>query len=77
MSEARHLSFHDSVLMVPTLAALPGAQTTEAYGTIDGPRVAAVARAYVGAFFDLHLRGVRSTLLDAASPRYPEIRFVS
>lgn len=77
MPDARHLSFHDSVLMVPTLAALPGAQTTDAYGTIDGPRAAAVARAYVGAFFDLHLRGVGSPLLDAASPRYPEIRFVA
>ncbi|WP_327010066.1 hydrolase [Dactylosporangium sp. NBC_01737] len=77
MPDARHLSFHDSVLMVPTLAALPGAQTIDAYGTIDGPRVVAVARAHVGAFFDLHLRGVGSALLDAASPRYPEIRFVA
>jgi predicted dienelactone hydrolase len=77
MPDARHLSFHDSVLMVPALAALPGAQTIEAYGTIDGPRVAAVVRAYVGAFFDLHLRGVGSALLDVASPRYPEIRFVA
>ncbi|MDG6101538.1 hydrolase [Dactylosporangium aurantiacum] len=77
MPDARHLAFHDSVLMVPTLAALPGAQTADAYGTIDGPRVAAVTRAYVGAFFDLHLRGVGSALLDAASPRYPEVRFVA
>ncbi|WP_460493496.1 alpha/beta hydrolase family protein [Dactylosporangium cerinum] len=77
MPAARHLSFHDSVLMVPALAALPGAQVTDAYGTIDGPRVAAVARAYVGAFFDLHLRGIGSTLLDAPSARYPEIGFVA
>lgn len=77
MSDARHLAFHDSVLMVPTLAAVPGAQTAEAYGTIDGPRVAAVTRAYVSAFFDLHLRGIGSPLLDAASPRYPEVGFVA
>ncbi|MEV0569969.1 hydrolase [Dactylosporangium sp. NPDC050588] len=79
MPGARHLSFHDSVLMVPTLAGLPGAQTGDAYGTIDGPRVAAVVRAYVGAFFDLHLRGSGADcgLLDAASPRYPEIGFVA
>jgi predicted dienelactone hydrolase len=77
MPDARHLAFHDSVLMVPTLAALPDAQTVDAYGTIDGPRVAAVVRTYVGAFFDLHLRGVGASLLDSASPRFPEIRFVA
>ncbi len=62
---------------LPGVAALPGAQTTDAYGTIGGLRVAAAVRAHVGAFFDLHLRGVGSPLLDAASPRFPEIGFVA
>jgi len=43
-------------------------------GTIDGTRAVAVERAYVGAFFNLHLRG-RGHLLDRPSPRFPEVVF--
>jgi hypothetical protein len=36
-----------------------------------------ITRAYVRAFFDLHLRGQPQTLLDQPSPRYPEVTFCS
>jgi pimeloyl-ACP methyl ester carboxylesterase len=75
----RHLAFHDSVLLAPALPRLTGASSalvTEAYGTLDGRRSVAVARAYVRAFFDLHLRHRRSPLLDGPSPGYPDVTFV-
>jgi predicted dienelactone hydrolase len=43
-------------------------------GTIGGDRAVTVERAYVGAFFDLHLRG-RGHLLDRPSARFPEVVF--
>jgi len=43
-------------------------------GSIDGARAVTVERAYVAAFFDLHLRG-RGHLLDRPSPRFPEVVF--
>ncbi|MET9338848.1 alpha/beta hydrolase [Nonomuraea sp. NPDC003804] len=43
--------------------------------SLSGPRTVEVLRAYVGAFFDLHLRKQSRPLLDRASRRYPEVRF--
>ncbi|WP_412543431.1 hydrolase [Longispora sp. K20-0274] len=80
LAGSRHLSFHDSVLLGPELARIaevPAERVVEAYGTIDGRRAAAVARAYVGAFFDLHLRRIDRHLFDRSSSRYPEVTFVS
>ncbi|MFI5958041.1 hypothetical protein [Cryptosporangium sp. NPDC051539] len=75
-----HLSYHDGVLARSALAELPGVTPevmTQAFGTLDGRRVVDIERAYVGAFFDLHLRGQDRHLFDGASPRYPEVGFVS
>lgn len=52
------------------------AQLTASIGTIDADRAVAAERAYLGAFFDLHLRGRDSHLLSAPSQRYPDISFV-
>ncbi|MFE7190218.1 alpha/beta hydrolase [Kitasatospora sp. NPDC057541] len=46
------------------------------FGTIAPARSTALARAYVRAHFDRFLRGRPSPLLDAPSPRHPEISFV-
>ncbi|MFF2350734.1 alpha/beta hydrolase [Kitasatospora sp. NPDC058115] len=46
------------------------------FGTITPARSTALARAYVRAHFDRFLRGRPSPLLNAPSPRYPEISFV-
>ncbi|MER5353558.1 alpha/beta hydrolase [Kitasatospora sp. NPDC002551] len=45
-------------------------------GTIAPARAVELARAYVLAHFDRFLHGRPSPLLDAPSPRYPEISFV-
>ncbi|WP_245667306.1 alpha/beta hydrolase family protein [Actinomadura macra] len=52
------------------------AKLTESIGTIDAGRAVTAQRAYVGAFFDLHLRGRDHHLLSGPSPRFPEIEFV-
>ncbi|MFE5023853.1 lipase [Streptomyces sp. NPDC056656] len=49
---------------------------TDAIGTITADRAVAAERAYLGAFFDLHLRCRDSRLLSGPSPRFPEIEFV-
>ncbi|NUT48675.1 MAG: alpha/beta hydrolase [Saccharothrix sp.] len=64
---AVHPSFADYDLLTQQLgvdfgSALPGARSAE------------ITRAYVGAFFDLHLRGRSQPLLDGPSADYPEVR---
>ncbi|MDF2269283.1 alpha/beta hydrolase [Streptomyces coacervatus] len=66
---AVHFNFTD----LPVLASqvgipLPGE-------TIAAERAAAITRAYVGAFFDLQLKGIPQPLLDAPSRAYPEVTF--
>jgi hypothetical protein len=43
-------------------------------GTIDPARSVAAQRMYVGAFFDLHLRGRATTIFDRAA--HPDVRIV-
>ena len=50
---------------------------TPVIGTIDPARAVAAERAYIGAFFDLHLRHRASNLLDRPSPQYPDIQFIA
>ena len=50
---------------------------TPVIGTIDPARAVAAERAYIGAFFDLHLRHRASNLLDRPSPQYPGIQFIA
>jgi hypothetical protein len=45
-------------------------------GTIDPRRSILNQRAYVTAFFELHLRNRDGHLLDHPSPRFPEMQFV-
>jgi dienelactone hydrolase len=47
------------------------------FGEVAGERGAAITRAYVRAFFDLHLRGEPQPLLDRPSSRYPEVSIVT
>jgi Platelet-activating factor acetylhydrolase, isoform II len=46
-------------------------------GTIDAASAVAAERAYIGAFFDMHLRNTGGTLLHRPSPQYPDVRFVA
>jgi dienelactone hydrolase len=53
-------------------------RVSEVIGTIHPHRAVAAERAYIAAFFDLHLRGLSSAniLLSRRSPNYPEIEFL-
>ncbi|REE96132.1 alpha/beta hydrolase family protein [Thermomonospora umbrina] len=86
----RHLSLRDSGHMAYTdlsplgrqlIRALPipapvVAALTNDIGTIDPARSVSAQRAYLAAFFDLHLRRRDSPLWSGPSPRHPEIEFV-
>lgn len=52
------------------------AALTENIGTINANQAITAQRAYLSAFFDLHLRHHNNHLLSAPSQRYPEIEFV-
>ena len=45
-------------------------------GTIDPDRSITNQRAYLTAFFDMHLRHRGGHLLDRPSPRFPEMQFI-
>jgi predicted dienelactone hydrolase len=66
-----HLNFADIVLYWPVL------KFTKAFGSIDGYRMVEITNAYTLAFFDKHLRGEMSPLLDGPSPDYPDVEFQS
>ncbi len=46
---------------------------TDLGSSLTGTRSVRIVRAYVGAFFDLHLRGRPQPLLERPDPRYPEV----
>ncbi|MCA2214060.1 alpha/beta hydrolase family protein [Jidongwangia harbinensis] len=75
LTGAAHLSFTDLHTLVQQ-GGLPPAQVAELFGPIDGERSIAVQRAYVGAFFDRHLRHRAGGLLRGPSPRFREVVFV-
>jgi hypothetical protein len=44
-------------------------------GEIDGPRMQEIVAVYTRAFFDRHLKGTDSSLLDGESDSFPEVTF--
>ncbi|MFD8598977.1 alpha/beta hydrolase family protein [Kitasatospora sp. NPDC059646] len=64
---AEHGTFGD-LLLLARAAGLPGAP-----GAIDPARGIEITRTYLGAFFDLHLKGEPQPLLDGPSPTQPEV----
>ena len=73
-----HTTFTDLVVLVPQVADVLGwdpAQVEDAVGSIDGPRATTILRRYLGAHFDLQLRGRDRQLLDEPSDCYPEVLF--
>lgn len=64
-----HFDFTDLPVLASQLGIpLPGE-------TIAAERASAITRAYVGAFFDLQLKGIPQPLLDRPSRAYPEVTF--
>ncbi|WP_230881820.1 alpha/beta hydrolase [Planomonospora sp. ID91781] len=78
---ADHSSFSDHPLFAKRLGipleeySLPPKAGGAPVKPLPGTRAVAVVRAYVGAFFDLHLRGRPQPLLDRPSRSHPEARF--
>ncbi|MCZ4122723.1 alpha/beta hydrolase family protein [Streptomyces sp. H39-S7] len=73
-----HFSYTDYEAFMPQVAARLGAtdaQLAEFIGPLDAARALALQRKLLVAYFDLHLRGRRTPILDGPSPRYPELRF--
>ncbi len=55
---------------------LPADTVEPLVGTIDPDRSLAAQRAYLAAFFDLHLRHRDSQLLDGPTRRYPDVQLI-
>jgi predicted dienelactone hydrolase len=76
---AIHSSYCDLQLLFPQLAAALGMSDEELetwIGTLAPSRALRIQQAYPLAFFDQHLRGRRSHLLDGPSPAFPEVTFI-
>ena len=72
-----HHSFTDLQALVPQLGTLVRPDLRESLiGRVDPQRSLAAQHAYLGSFFDLHLRNEDDHLLDGPSPQHPEIAFV-
>ncbi len=73
-----HNSYDDTEALLPQAAdtiGYPPDLVVELIGTIDPAVAVATVRAYLRAFFDLHLRHRDGRLLDGPSPRFPDIQF--
>ncbi|MFD5704011.1 alpha/beta hydrolase family protein [Streptomyces lasiicapitis] len=64
-----HFTFTDAPVVFGQL----GVDDPEA--PITGTRAEQITRAYIGAFFERHLRGVGQPLLDGPTPAHPEVGF--
>ncbi|MCU7729760.1 acetylhydrolase [Actinoplanes sp. KI2] len=76
---AVHGSYTDYQLLVAELAPAIGMSEAELagwIGTLDPARAVRIQQAYPLAFFDRHLRGRRSRLLDGPSAAFPEVRYL-
>jgi hypothetical protein len=79
LRQSEHGSFSDLQIGGPQIARaldLPPGTFEPSIGTIDPDRSIAAQRAYIAAFFDLHLRQRDDQLLEGPSQAYPEIEFV-
>jgi hypothetical protein len=68
VSGARHLNFTDISIFSPVLK-----YTSEKVGNIDGYKMLKIMNAYILAFFDKHLKGIDSPLLNGPSADFPEV----
>ena len=76
---AVHSSYTDYQILYPQLAKAIGMsdeQLEGLIGTLDPARAVRIQQSYPLAFFDLHLRRRRESLLDGPSPAFPEVRFI-
>jgi hypothetical protein len=84
MTGSQHLSYTDyenflsQLTAAGTISASQAGEVVIPYiGTIDPRQAIAAQRAYIRAFFDLHLQHHDHHLLDGPSARYPRIEFLA
>jgi predicted dienelactone hydrolase len=70
----KHLNFADKVLWSPYLAYVDEI-LPYGLGPIDARRMIEIKRAYLLAFFDRHIKGKFTPLLDGPSASYPEVHY--
>ncbi|MBB4915618.1 alpha/beta hydrolase family protein [Streptosporangium saharense] len=74
---AAHGSFTDLQALLPKIAeTVPKVPVADFVGTIDPVRSVSAQRAYVTAFFDLHLRKRTTPLFEAPDARFPEVSII-
>jgi hypothetical protein len=79
LTGAGHNSFTDVQVLLPQIAGvlhLPPEYVQQFIGTVDPHRSVLIQRAYLTAFFNLHLLHRDGRLLTRPSPRFPEMQFV-
>lgn len=77
LPSAGHWDFCDLVLLLDAFGVSTAGAPSGTVGPIDPARALHVVDVYLAAFFDLVLRGTATTLLDGASPDYPEVTFIN
>lgn len=70
---SQHMDFSDLAQFSPLLQWTASDAPAAPFGAIDPRRMREITAAYVGAFFDQHLLGRESPLLDGASEQFPEV----
>jgi hypothetical protein len=68
VTDTDHQAFTDIPLLGPSLGIEP------VHGVLPAERGAEIARTYVAAFLDRHLKSQRQPILDKPSSRYPEAK---
>ncbi|RJL24139.1 alpha/beta hydrolase family protein [Bailinhaonella thermotolerans] len=79
MAAGEHSSYTDYQSILPQLRdefGMPDKVISGFVGTVDPDRSVRTQRAYVGGFFDQHLRGRPQSLFDRPSPRHPDVELV-
>ncbi|WP_017573687.1 alpha/beta hydrolase family protein [Nocardiopsis halotolerans] len=83
MADGEHMSYVDHQWILPAVEEFhqPDSRAwddlvTESIGTVDPEESIRAQRAHVTAFFDAHLRGEETPLLDGPSPDLPAMEFV-
>jgi predicted dienelactone hydrolase len=79
LTGSAHNSFTDFQALIPQAAGvlnLPPDAVQQIIGTVDPDRSIKNQRAYLTAFFNMHLRDRDGHLLDHPSPRFPEMQFI-
>ncbi|MFI6600877.1 alpha/beta hydrolase family protein [Nonomuraea sp. NPDC050536] len=74
---AAHGSFTDLQALLPQIAVTsPKVPVADFVGTIDPGRSVSAQRAYLAAFFDLHLSKKHTRLFEAPDSRFPEVSLI-